>query len=54
VTADLLGLVNTLLLPSADGLGTTQVQGGQSSSTLSPSWLTTLSDRAARRYNEGL
>jgi short-subunit dehydrogenase len=51
-TADLLGLVNTFLLPSADGLGTTQVPGGQSSSTLSPSWLTTLSDRAARRYNE--
>jgi hypothetical protein len=51
-TADLLGLANTVLLPSPDGPGTTQVPGGQGSSALSPSWLTTLSERAARRYNE--
>jgi NAD(P)-dependent dehydrogenase (short-subunit alcohol dehydrogenase family) len=51
-TADLLGLANTVLLPSPNGPGTTQVPGGQGSSALSPSWLTTLSERAARRYNE--
>jgi NAD(P)-dependent dehydrogenase (short-subunit alcohol dehydrogenase family) len=51
-TADTLGLANTLLLPAAGGIGTAQFPGGESRSTWSPSWLTTLGDRAARRYNE--
>jgi short-subunit dehydrogenase len=51
-TADLLGLANTLLLPGPNGIGTAQLPGKHSSSPLSPSWLTTLSDRAAQRNNE--
>jgi short-subunit dehydrogenase len=51
-TADLLGLANTVLLPAPGGIGTAQRPGKQSSSQLSPSWLTTLSDRAAQRNNE--
>jgi short-subunit dehydrogenase len=51
-TADVLGLANTLLLPGPNGIGTAQLPGKQSSSPLSPSWLTTLSDRAAQRNNE--
>ena len=53
-TADLFGLANTLLLPGPNGIGTAQLPGGQSSSTLAPSWLTTLNDGAARRYNEDM
>jgi short-subunit dehydrogenase len=52
LTADLLGLANTFLLPGPGGIGTTRVQGSDSHSPLSPSWLTTLSDRAAQRNNE--
>jgi NAD(P)-dependent dehydrogenase (short-subunit alcohol dehydrogenase family) len=52
-TADLLGLANTLLLPAPGGIGTAQLPGKQSSSALSPSWLTALGDRAAQRNNEG-
>ena len=51
-TTDVLGLVNRLLLPAPGGIGTAQRPGKHSSSQLSPSWLTTLSDRAARRNNE--
>jgi len=51
-TVDLLGLANTVLLPAPGGIGTAQRPGKQSSSQLSPSWLTTLSDRAAQRNNE--
>ena len=51
-TADLLGLVNTLLLPAPGGIGTARRLGKDSSSQLSPSWLTSLSDKAAQRNNE--
>jgi short-subunit dehydrogenase len=51
-TTDILGLVNTWLLPEPGGIGTSQLSGKESASPLSPSWLTTLSDRAAQRYNE--
>ena len=52
--ADLLGLANTLLLPASGGIGTAQLPGKHSSSALSPSWLTALSDRAAQRNNEDI
>lgn len=51
-TADILGLANTLLLPGPDGIGTAHLPGKHSASPLSPSWLTTLNDRAAQRNNE--
>jgi NAD(P)-dependent dehydrogenase (short-subunit alcohol dehydrogenase family) len=51
-TADLLSLANTLVLPGPGGIGTAQRPGKDSSSQLSPSWLTTLSDKAAQRNNE--
>ncbi len=51
MTADLLGLVNRLL-PAPGGLGSAGAKGEQSGSRLSPSWLTALGDRAARRYNQ--
>jgi NAD(P)-dependent dehydrogenase (short-subunit alcohol dehydrogenase family) len=51
-TADLLGLANTLLLPGPGGIGTAHRAGKDSASQLSPSWLTRLSDEAARRNNE--
>jgi short-subunit dehydrogenase len=51
LTADVLGQVNRLL-PGPGGIGTHSAKGGESLSALSPSWLTTLSDRAARRNNE--
>jgi NAD(P)-dependent dehydrogenase (short-subunit alcohol dehydrogenase family) len=50
--ADLLSLVNTLLLPAPGGVGTTRLAGKDSSSQLSPSWLTRLNDEAAERNNE--
>jgi NAD(P)-dependent dehydrogenase (short-subunit alcohol dehydrogenase family) len=50
-TTDVLGLVNRLL-PAPGGIGSAQRPGKQSSSQLSPSWLTALSDRAAQRNNE--
>lgn len=52
LTADLLGLANSFLLPAPGGVGTARVQGGASHSRLSPSWLTALNDRAAQRNNE--
>jgi NAD(P)-dependent dehydrogenase (short-subunit alcohol dehydrogenase family) len=51
-TADLLSLANRLLLPAPGGIGTAQKPGKESSSQLSPSWLTRLSDNAAQRNNE--
>lgn len=52
-TADMLGLVNRLL-PAADGEAPrTRKKGEQSASAVSPSWLTQLGDRAARRFNQG-
>ncbi len=51
LTADILGLVNRFL-PAPGGIGTRRVTGRQSASDAAPSWLTTLSDRAAERNNE--
>jgi NAD(P)-dependent dehydrogenase (short-subunit alcohol dehydrogenase family) len=51
-TADLLGLVNALLLPAPGGIGSAQLPGKDSISPLAPSALTRLSDRAAQRNNE--
>jgi NAD(P)-dependent dehydrogenase (short-subunit alcohol dehydrogenase family) len=51
-TADVLGLANTFLLPASGGIGTAHLPGRHSSSALSPSWLTALSDKAAQRNNE--
>jgi NAD(P)-dependent dehydrogenase (short-subunit alcohol dehydrogenase family) len=51
LTADILGLINRLL-PAPGGVGSARVKGSESQSSLSPSWLTTLGDRAAERNNE--
>jgi NAD(P)-dependent dehydrogenase (short-subunit alcohol dehydrogenase family) len=51
-TADLLGLVNALLLPAPGGIGSAQLPGKDSISPLAPSALTRLSDRAAQQNNE--
>ena len=51
LTSDLLGLAN-LMLPGPGGVGTRNVRGRDSQSTLSPSWATTLTDTAAARNNE--
>jgi NAD(P)-dependent dehydrogenase (short-subunit alcohol dehydrogenase family) len=51
LTADILGVVNGLL-PEAGGIGTGRAKGKESRSGLAPSWLTTLSDNAARENNE--
>lgn len=51
LTADLLGLVNRLL-PAPGGIGTDQAKGKDSESSLAPSWLTALNDRAALLNNE--
>jgi len=51
LTADLLSLVNRLLPEAADE-DTRRFKGRESHSPLAPSWLTALSDRAARRNNE--
>ena len=50
LTADLLSWVNRLL-PKPGGIGSERAQGKDSHSTLSPSGLTVLSDRAAQRNN---
>ena len=49
--SQMLGLANQLL-PAAGGVGTQNVKGRQSASAWSPSWLTTLSEKAALRNNE--
>lgn len=54
LTADLLGLVNRLL-PDAEGpdsIGEGRARGKESESPISRSWLTALSQRAARANNE--
>lgn len=51
LTTDLLGWVNRML-PSAGGIGTATAKGKDSESELVPSWLTALSDKAARDNNE--
>ncbi len=51
LVADLLGLLNRLM-PAPGGVGSARMKGSESQSSLSPSWLTLLGERAARRYNE--
>ncbi len=51
LTADLLSWVN-VLLPGPGGIGSQRAKGKDSSSAWSPSWLTRLTDEAARRNNE--
>jgi short-subunit dehydrogenase len=51
LTADLLGLANRLL-PGPGGIGTGRALGKESTSALAPSWLTALTEQAARRNNE--
>lgn len=50
-TATLLGIMNRLL-PSPGGIGTGTRAGEQSFSKVSPSWVTTLNERAAQKYNQ--
>lgn len=50
-TSDLLGYVNRLL-PGPGGIGEERAKGAESESSLSPSWLTKLSDQAAKRNNQ--
>jgi len=51
VVTEFLALAN-LLLPQMGGIGQRAAKGYESESPLSPSWLTTLGDRAALRNNE--
>jgi short-subunit dehydrogenase len=51
LTADLMGLVNGLL-PQPGGIGTEKAKGYESFSKASPSWATTMTDRAAIKNNE--
>src|SRR5262249_14903729 len=51
LSAGLLSLINRLL-PAPGGVGSERIKGSESQSSLSPSWLTLLGDRAARQYNE--
>jgi NAD(P)-dependent dehydrogenase (short-subunit alcohol dehydrogenase family) len=51
LAVDILGLANRLL-PGPGGVGTTNTRGADSTSALSPSLLTRLSDRAALANNE--
>lgn len=51
LTSDLMGLVNRLL-PAANGIGTRRAKGRDSQSRLSSSFLTFLTQRAARANNE--
>jgi hypothetical protein len=51
VTEDLLALAN-MMLPGPGGIGANQAKGHDSTSPLSPSWLTVLNERAALRNNE--
>jgi len=51
LTARVLGAVNRFL-PGSGGIGSRRARGVESQSAASPSWLTTLGDRAAVRNNE--
>lgn len=51
LTAQMLASVNRLL-PEAGDRGTTRTLGRASTSRLSPSWLTTLNEQAAQKYNQ--
>lgn len=51
LTARILTAVNRLL-PEVGGIGTNRLPGRASTSKLSPSWVTTLNEQAARQYNQ--
>jgi hypothetical protein len=51
ITTDVLGLMN-VFLPPPGGIGSGVRTGKQSSSSMSPSWLTTLNERAAQENNQ--
>jgi hypothetical protein len=51
LTAGVLAAVDRLL-PGADGGSPGRRKGAESQSRLSPSWLTRLGDRAAKKYNQ--
>jgi len=51
LTADVLGLVNQML-PAPGGVRTQAVPGKDSTSSVSPSWLTALTEQAAEENNE--
>jgi len=51
LTARALASANRLL-PGVGGIGAGRAPGRASASRLSPSWLTTLNEQAARRYNQ--
>ena len=51
ITAEILGLANRLL-PAPGGIGDQRAYGRESTSSLSPSPLTALTERAARKNNE--
>ena len=51
LTSGILATVDRLL-PSADGGGSGRRRGADSQSWLSPSWLSRLGDRAAKKYNQ--
>jgi short-subunit dehydrogenase len=51
LTAQMLTSVNHLL-PGVGGIGVTRAPGRASTSPLSPSWLTTLTEHAAQQYNQ--
>lgn len=52
LTSDVFAFANKVLLPAPGGIGTREAKGKESSSAWSPSWLTTLNERAAVRNNE--
>jgi NAD(P)-dependent dehydrogenase (short-subunit alcohol dehydrogenase family) len=51
LTSDILGAVNRFL-PEPGGIGSGRASGAQSESSLAPSWLTALTEKAARENNE--
>jgi short-subunit dehydrogenase len=52
LSAEILALVNRLLPAATGGIGQRRAKGRESESALSPSWLTALGDKAAKRNNE--
>jgi short-subunit dehydrogenase len=51
LNADLMATINKLL-PGPGGIGSADAKGSESTSAWSPSWLTTLNERAAAKNNE--
>jgi NAD(P)-dependent dehydrogenase (short-subunit alcohol dehydrogenase family) len=52
LSSEILSLVNQYLLPEPGGIGAHSARGYESKSAYSPSWITTLTERAAVRNNE--